>query len=151
MPSGRDVRLDFSSRKIQLPKCRIGYTYADSALDRLLLEASAAKHRPSLIRTKRDRGFRAAFGADGAGFRTRPRGASGPLGLAFLAVLWVVDKLLCVEKPLFVCSKDEIFAANNTLQDPIGKLHLRLSDTGMTGSSARLRGSSKSRSPESLT
>jgi len=33
VPSGRDVRLDFSSRKIQLPKCRIGYTYADSALN----------------------------------------------------------------------------------------------------------------------
>jgi len=66
-------------------------------------------------------------------------------------VLRIVYKLFCMEKPLFICGKGEVLAANDALQYPIGKLHLRLSETGMTGSCLKFTGSSKSRSPESLT
>ena len=87
----------------------------DGRLHRLLLEAGAAEHRPALIGAEWDSGLGAAFGTNGAGFRTRPSGARGSLGLAFLAVLRIVDKLFRVEKSLFVRGKGKVLAANYTL------------------------------------
>jgi hypothetical protein len=45
----------------------------------------------------------------------------------------IVYKLFGVKKDLFVSGKNEVFPADNTLQNPIDKLHLRLSETGLTG------------------
>jgi len=86
---------------------------------RLFFEARTAQHRPSLVGAERHCGVSAAFGADGAGFRAGTRGAGCSLGLALFAVLGVIDKLFGVEEPLLVGGKDELFSANNTLQDPI--------------------------------
>ncbi len=86
---------------------------ADS--DRLLLKTGAAEYWPSLVGAKRYGGFRAAFGADCACFGAGSCGTCSPFGLAFLAVLRIVDKLFCVKKPLLVCGKDKVLAANDTL------------------------------------
>jgi len=46
------IRLDFSSRKIQLPKCRIGYTYADSALSNGIAESNDSMATVSRVLSK---------------------------------------------------------------------------------------------------
>jgi hypothetical protein len=48
-------------------------------------------------------------------------------------MLGIVHKLFGVKKDLFVSGKNKVFAADDALQNPIYKLHLRLSETGLTG------------------
>jgi hypothetical protein len=52
------------------------------------------------------------------------------LGLALLAVLGNVRKLPGVEKDLFICCKDELSSAVDTLQYSIGEFHFRLPKAG---------------------
>ena len=101
----------------------------------LLFETCATENRAALIGTKWDCCFSAAFSARGAGFWacTCTRSTGGPLGLALFTVLGVVGELLSVEKKLFVSSEDELFSADDALQDPICKIHLRLSDIRWNG------------------
>jgi len=86
---------------------------------RLFFETGTAQYRSSLVGAEGYGGVGAAFGANGSCFRACTRGAGCSLGLAIFAVLGVIDKLFGVEKPLLVGGKDELFSANNTLQDPI--------------------------------
>ena len=99
----------------------------------MFFKTGTAEYRPALVGAERDCGFCAAFGADGAGFWACTRGAGGSLGLALFAMLGIVYKLFGVKKDLFVSGKNKVFPADDTLQNPICKLHLRLSDTGLTG------------------
>jgi hypothetical protein len=94
------------------------------------LKAGAAQDRPALIRLEGHGCFRPTLRAHGSHFPPVAFGACGPLRLAFLAVFWIVDKLFGLEKELLVGCENEIFATNDALQGPIGKDHLRLSDTG---------------------
>jgi len=52
--------------------------------------------------------------------------AAGALGLAYLAVLWVVFELFVVKEELFACGKDEFLAAINALQGAITEFHGRI-------------------------
>ena len=104
-----------------------------SALVSLLLKTAAAEHWSSLHGPERDCGLFAALRADGLSFRASSRSAGGSLCLALFAMLGIVYKLFGVKKDLFVSGKNKVFPADDTLQDPIYKLHLRLSETGLTG------------------
>jgi hypothetical protein len=117
-------------------------------LNPLLFKASAAENGTALVRPKWHGSFCAALGTDGAGFRARSRSGGCSLGLALFAVLGVVCELLGMEKQLFIGGEDKVLPAHDTLQDPICKFHLRLSDT--RGERMPKHCSPGSRSPESL-
>jgi len=96
-----------------------------------LLEAFAAKDGTSLGRTERNRGFLAALGAIGFGFRTHRRVAAtstaaapfGALGFASLATLGLILETLVREKHLLARSKNKLGATLRTLQDLIVVFH----------------------------
>jgi len=76
-----------------------------------LLEAGSAEHRSALNRAKGNSALNAACRAEDLGLATSARAPDRSLGLAFLAMLWVVDELLLAEKQLFVCGEYECFRA----------------------------------------
>ena len=100
------------------------------------LEAMPAKHRPPLRWLERHRRLDSARRAFGARLRARKTsrrrpgtslqtGAS-PHGLAWLAALRVVQKLLVVEEKLLTGGKHKLCAAIDALQNAICKFHGRL-------------------------
>jgi hypothetical protein len=97
-----------------------------------LLEAGPAKDRPALRGFEGNRGFGAALGACGAGFGAHPLLSARALGLALLAVLGVVCKLLVVEEKLLAGREYKLGAAIYALQYSIYELHGRLPKIGET-------------------
>jgi hypothetical protein len=116
-----------------------------------LLEAGATEYRSSLAGAKWDGGFSSAGRADSTSLRARKRCFGRSLRLTHLAVLGIVGELFCVKKELLVGSENKVVSTHDALQNPICKIHLRLSDIGKTGGREKLGSSPKSRSPESLT
>jgi len=96
-----------------------------------LLEAIPAKHRSSLRRPERNRGFFAALRTNGMGFgsgrtalpATACAKIRNPLRLAALAPLGFIPELLIVEKHLFAGGKNEVRPAVDALQHLVLKLH----------------------------
>src|ERR1700733_3210267 len=96
-----------------------------------LLEAIPAKHRSSLCRPERDRGFFAALRTDGKGFGSRRTALTAtacskirnPLRFATLTPFGLVPELLVVEKHLFPGGKNKIRPAVDALQHLVLKLH----------------------------
>ncbi len=94
-----------------------------------LLEALLAKHRATLRRTERNRGFLPARRALGRCFDPVPcrcwTGTSpvGSLSLARLAPFRLVFELLICEKQLFACSPDKLGAAVHAPQGFVLELH----------------------------
>ena len=91
-----------------------------------LLEAGAAEYGASLSGTEGDGGFNAAGRTVCSGFGADTRATTGALGLALLAALGVVFKILVVEKQLLARGEDEIRAAINAFQYLIREFHGRL-------------------------
>jgi len=54
-------------------------------------------------------------------------------------MLWVVLELFVVEEELLACSKNELGAAVNALQDSIREFHGRLPSQGLAPKSAMVR------------
>jgi hypothetical protein len=96
-----------------------------------LQKAIPAKHRSSLRRPERNRGFLAALRTNGASLGSRrtslPATARAkirnPLRLAALAPFGFVPELLIVEKHLFPGGKNEVRPAVDALQHLVLKLH----------------------------
>jgi hypothetical protein len=92
----------------------------------LPMKTGTAQHRSALCGLE---------GNSGRGFTCRTRDLSlpmnfdalVPLGLAYLAVLWVVHELLLVEEKLLSRRENELGVTVNALQNPVRKFHGLLS------------------------
>jgi hypothetical protein len=96
----------------------------------LLLEAGTAKHGPALCGFEGDCGFCAALGARGARFGSHTLRSARAFGLALLAMLGVVLKLLIVKEDLLARGKHKFSATIGALQNSIGEFHGRLPRSG---------------------
>jgi hypothetical protein len=78
------------------------------------LEASPAEYRPALDRAEGNRSLSAAFGAENLSLAQTARITGCSLGLAFLAVFWVVHEVLFIKEQLLPCGKNECIPTVDT-------------------------------------
>jgi len=92
----------------------------------LLLEADAAEYGTALGWPEGDRRLLAALRADGARLGAHPGAGLGALRLARFAALGIVRELFVVEEELLAGGEDKLGVAIDALQNPVGKIHVRL-------------------------
>lgn len=97
----------------------------------VLLEARTAQYRPALSWFERNGGFDSAFRAGCPGFRPRPGAPANAFGLAALAALGIVFKLLIVEEKLFARCENKLRSTIRAFECSIYEFHTLLPLAGI--------------------